>query len=43
MLFILDNQKHLLTNAYVHGYDTRKKKIFIYTCCKFILCSKRSL
>jgi len=25
MLFIVDNQKHFLTNAYVHGLDTRNK------------------
>jgi hypothetical protein len=25
MLFTVDNQKDFLTNAYVHGSDTRKK------------------
>ena len=25
MLFTVDNQKHFLTNAYVHGLDTRNK------------------
>ena len=25
MLFIVNNEKHLITNTYVHGLDTRNK------------------
>jgi hypothetical protein len=37
MLFIVDNQKCICT-----WYRHQKEKSFIFTCCKFIMCSKRS-
>jgi hypothetical protein len=37
MLFILDNQTDFLT-----WFRHQKQKSFVFTCCNFILCSKRS-
>jgi len=41
MLFIVDNQKDFLTNAYGLWFRHQKQKSFLFT-CKFILCSNNS-